>query len=218
MPYFPPSTINNITGGTNTLFPTRADAIAAVIPSSVNSISTMGYYTPGDGGGAIYNRASSLSLYNPGFTNTSDSSVWTFVPQKPLRVKQFGWVGDGVTDNVEAMFNITAYAPSVAEPSQIFKNVTISVGNPCVIQPIPGSPPPIPHQLHADQLVRFSTTGTLPTGIVPGKLYYIQYGSVTPNTFEISETTGMFGGYVGSSSYTPTANYTVQYPKGAPVV
>jgi hypothetical protein len=49
------------------------------------------------------------------------------------------------------------------------------------------------HALHNGQAISFSTTGTLPTGIVAGQIYYIQYGTVTPTTFQISATS-IFGG------------------------
>jgi hypothetical protein len=44
------------------------------------------------------------------------------------------------------------------------------------------------HGLRNGQMISFSTTGQLPTGIVAGQIYYIQWGTVTPTTFQISST------------------------------
>ena len=46
------------------------------------------------------------------------------------------------------------------------------------------------HPLQADNGVRFSTTGALPTGITAGNTYYVVGASITANTFQISATPG----------------------------
>ena len=49
------------------------------------------------------------------------------------------------------------------------------------------------HRLQANSSIVFSTTGTLPTGIVAGQEYYVAESGITNNTFRITET---FGGTI----------------------
>jgi hypothetical protein len=200
-------------GGSNTQFPTYAAAKAASIPAATNFVTTMGYYNPGDGGASTYQRVTALPLYDPGFTSTHDGSLWSLVPKKPLHVRQFGFVGDGTTDDSAAVFNMTAYMPYVASESRYFPGVTISG---TTITPIPGTPA-TPHELHCDQLVRFFTTGSLPSSIVPGKLYFTRYGSVTSTTLEISSTTGLLAGQMTGGTFSPGSNYVNNAAKGAAI-
>lgn len=63
---------------------------------------TLGYYTAGDGGGAIYRYDStdtSSADNNGTILVANDSARWKMVVRGPIRAKQFGVVGDGVTDD-----------------------------------------------------------------------------------------------------------------------
>jgi microcystin-dependent protein len=46
------------------------------------------------------------------------------------------------------------------------------------------------HELSANDPVKFSTTGALPTGFVAGTTYYVVSASITTNTFQLSATAG----------------------------
>jgi hypothetical protein len=52
--------------------------------------------------------------------------------------------------------------------------------------------PPWPHGYNSGQMISFNTTGQLPAPLVIGKRYFIQHGTVTPTSFQISETS-IFG-------------------------
>jgi len=61
--------------------------------------------------------------------------------------------------------------------------VTITIASPAVVTYTA-------HGFTANRPVQFSTTGTLPTGIVAGTTYYVIAAGLTANTFEISATVG----------------------------
>lgn len=61
--------------------------------------------------------------------------------------------------------------------------VTISVADPAVITWNN-------HGLFANQPVVFTSTGTLPTGLVAGTVYYVVSAGLTPNGFSVSATEG----------------------------
>jgi hypothetical protein len=67
------------------------------IPPEVGVIVTSGYYLPGDGGGAPYIRAPAPGP-GPGLIQTADGGWWVLADLRP-NVRQFGAVGDGVTDD-----------------------------------------------------------------------------------------------------------------------
>jgi hypothetical protein len=68
-------------------------------------------------------------------------------------------------------------------PFQRIRTVTISNAAPAVVT---GTA----HGLVADDRVKFSTTGTLPTGLVPGIEYFVLSSGLTANAFEVSATSG----------------------------
>jgi hypothetical protein len=147
---------------------------------------------------------------------TLDASFWSLLPSVPLHTAQFG-IDPSAPDNVAPFRAFGRYLAKTAAPSGGVTQaragtpggtVTISIGNPAIIT---SSPPWFQnHGLHNGQMISFSTTGQLPTGIVAGQIYYIQYGTVTPTTFQIS-TTPLFDPVVGVSGGSATV------PKGVPV-
>ena len=60
---------------------------------------------------------------------------------------------------------------------------TISVASPAIITKAD-------HRLQDGAIVKFSTTGTLPTGLLPNKEYYVLGAGLTNNTFRVSDTFG----------------------------
>jgi hypothetical protein len=60
---------------------------------------------------------------------------------------------------------------------------TISIGSPAIITKAD-------HRLQDGAIVKFSTTGTLPTGLLPNKEYFVLGAGLTNNTFRVSGTFG----------------------------
>ena len=90
-------THNDIDG----IFDSRVVAAAASISASVNFVRTAGYATAGDGGGALYKRASGTT---PGGFQSADGQWWQIVPENGFFfVRAFGAVGDGTTDDTTAL-------------------------------------------------------------------------------------------------------------------
>lgn len=89
------------------------------------------------------------------------------------------WSGDGVTWTTLATYTTWDIGP-----------LSISIGNPCVISLTN-------HGLATPNSIKFSTTGTLPTGIVAGTTYYVRFIDV--NTFHIYDTSAhaLAGGATG---------------------
>lgn len=70
-----------------------------------------------------------------------------------------------------------------ADPSVVLGNPTITIASPSVITLAS-------HGLTVNDIVKFTTSGTLPTGIVSGTSYYVISTGLTANAFEISATAG----------------------------
>lgn len=78
--------------------------LLAVNPSDATLVQTLGYYTAGDGGGATYRWAA-------GYAGTTNSLGGAFAVSgggwvqlgSEVNVRQFGALGDGVTDDLEAV-------------------------------------------------------------------------------------------------------------------
>lgn len=86
--------------GASQLFDTRAAAIAATIPGTVNFVRSSGYATIGDGGDALYKKAGGTT---PGGFQSADGQWWQIVPGNALSVKAFGAVGDNTADDTAAL-------------------------------------------------------------------------------------------------------------------
>lgn len=67
------------------------------IPSSTNTILVAGFYVPGDGGGALYVRASSEPAH-AGKVESADGAWWELAEQQ-FYVEMFGAVGDNTNDD-----------------------------------------------------------------------------------------------------------------------
>jgi hypothetical protein len=193
-PYISPYAIQdwNFIAGDNSTFPGTA---AILLPNSTGAIAFAPQWAPA-------NQAYTSVIATFHLPSNTNLSNWNYVPNGPLHVTQVGLVGDGITDNTLApapglgvstsLKMLSNYLPIMAPASDIPTVCTISIANPCVITSTA-------HGLHSDQLIRFSSTGALPTGIIAGQLYYVLYGSVTANTFKIAATSTRNGTYVGAA-------------------
>ncbi|QTN02448.1 hypothetical protein GTN27_04370 [Ochrobactrum sp. EEELCW01] len=81
-------------------FDSTVSVASADIDSEVNFISTAGYYSTGDGGGALYKRAISEPTH-PGKIQSADGTWWELAQLQP-DLRMFGAKGDGVTSDSSA--------------------------------------------------------------------------------------------------------------------
>lgn len=91
------------------IFSTVSSAAVATVPNDVVSISTMGYLTAGDNGGASYFRVSGNTL---GGFQTFDGQWWG-LNSKVVTPEMFGAVGNGTTDDFIPVSNSFIYTSSV---------------------------------------------------------------------------------------------------------
>lgn len=126
----------------------------------------------------VANDPSQAIYVAPASDTTGASGAWVRQYSGDPSALWFGILNDGVTDNTAV---VAAYQTFLAANATVSlpTTVTISIASPAVITWTG-------HLLRAGQLVKFSTTGALPTGITAGTPYFVQYGSVTTNTFEIT--------------------------------
>ena len=101
-----------------------------------------------------------------------------------------------------ATFNLDETTPFTRTPGEI--DVSIASGTPAIFTKND-------HRLQKGSSIVFSSTGTMPAGLVAGKEYYIAESNLTSNTFRITET---FGGTVlvnTTSAGTGTLKYQRLY-------
>lgn len=94
-----------------------------------------------------------------------------------------------------------AFRIEFAKGCEVTGTVTIPVASPALVNWAN-------HGLSAGAIVRFSSTGTLPTGITAGTSYYVIATGLTTNEFQVSATPGGTGINVtaaGSGTITATA-------------
>lgn len=100
-----------------TVFSTKALAEAYAPEFAPDYIRTEGYYTAGDGGGALYKKVASEPTHAAKFSITLDDAVtvaWYELASQRLFIRQFGAVGDGTTNDtaeVQAAVTFAAGAP-----------------------------------------------------------------------------------------------------------
>lgn len=87
-------------------------------------------------------------------------------------------VGSGAPD---ATTLIKGVVRLTASSDTVLGTATISIATPAVITKTA-------HGLTQGDSIKFSTTGSLPTGIVAGQIYYVMLTGLTTDTFQISET------------------------------
>lgn len=74
--------------------------------------------------------------------------------------------------------------------TRLAKNISDALGNPTITIASPAVIILTSHGLTANDIVVFTTSGTLPTGITAGVSYYVLSTGLTANAFEISATAG----------------------------
>lgn len=89
-------------------FQTRTDAIAATISPTLGSITTAGYTTPGDHGGALYKR-SVLAPTHQGYFQSADGAYWVLA-EEVCTPQMFGAKGDQTGFDTVAIQNAVSYA------------------------------------------------------------------------------------------------------------
>jgi|TARA_B100002003_G_scaffold205199_1_gene198475 hypothetical protein len=85
-----------------------AAAEAARPPASIKALRLAGYFSAGDGGGAVYRRVASEPSHE-GKLQTVDGTWWELAETR-ISPLMFGALGDGVTDDSEAFHKVRTYA------------------------------------------------------------------------------------------------------------
>lgn len=114
------------------IYDSRANAILASVNPLVQSISTNGYYSTGDGGGANFKRATGPFMDGASF-KSADGAWWQLCSTN-VNVNMFGAVGDGVTDDTDAINNALSFVGNNSilygcAPFNYYCNNTITFSN-----------------------------------------------------------------------------------------
>ena len=86
-----------------------------------------------------------------------------------------------------------------ASPNAVLGTCTITIASPAVVTKVA-------HGLTENDEIQFSTTGALPTGIIPATKYYVIGTGLTADTFQFSET---FGGAAVNTSGSQSGVHTL---------
>ena len=98
--------LSAIAATATTTFPTIASLQAAKISSSVTGVYVEGYYSPGDGGEALFKRVAA----NPGVGGVQSSDgAWWKLSEANVTAEMFGAKGDGATNDYTAFANANTY-------------------------------------------------------------------------------------------------------------
>lgn len=81
---------------------------AVTLPSAVTAIRVGGYYTPGDGGAALYKFVASQPTHAGKF-QTADARWWELQSSGEVHIAQFGGKPEAAFDNAPALNNATTY-------------------------------------------------------------------------------------------------------------
>ena len=94
-------------------YATRTAAAAATISGGITHLTTAGYTSAGDGGGALY--VKDVASSTGGF-QSADGAYWRLVPdpQGTVHAKQFGAKFDGTTDDTTALQLMITYLEALA--------------------------------------------------------------------------------------------------------
>lgn len=193
------STLNgnpySVPAGWVSLFPplTSVYPLCAIITNSTAPVT----FAPTATGGDDVNTAVVVTFKTAPRT-ALDPSYWQLVPSFPPHTAQFG-ITPGPHDNMLSFRQFTNWLASIAPPSgsslgfsgasQAAGTCTITIGSPAVITiGTPYAPTIASHGLRNGSMISFETTGHLPTGIVAGKRYFVQYGTTTTTTVQVSDT------------------------------
>jgi hypothetical protein len=162
----------------------------------------------------VVDQVNALSPSGTGYSTRAGTvqQLQTLLGGTFIDVAQYGIIPSN-PDNSQTILQFRMTLAALAAPSNtnqvsgpgITGNGAVTIDIPSGVITIGTAPnttggDPLNHYLRNGDIVSFSTTGALPTGIVAGKRYYVQYGSVTPTTFQISETSIFIGTDAGQTS------------------
>jgi len=96
------SSTGSVPQNTAQMWDVVADVTAANIDNGISWIRTQGYYTVGDGGGALYKRVYASPSPAGYITSNSGTTYWELVSNGIFNVRQFGAKGDNTTNDTTA--------------------------------------------------------------------------------------------------------------------
>ena len=96
------SSTGSVPQNTAQMWDVVADVTAASIDNGISWIRTQGYYTVGDGGGALYKRVYASPSPAGYITSNSGTTYWELVSNGIFNVRQFGAKGDNTTNDTTA--------------------------------------------------------------------------------------------------------------------
>lgn len=106
---------------------TRALALTLQVPAATNSLRTGGYYTAGDGGGALYVRGT--GPYTDGSSFQSADGAWWLLAERAFTVEMFGAKGDG-SDDATAINNAIQFCIGQNGTTLQFLHAVYSIASP----------------------------------------------------------------------------------------
>jgi hypothetical protein len=89
------------------VYATRAAATLATVPAVMQSVRTNGFYTEGDGGGALYKRVGSQPAHPLYFQDAA--GVYFEIAEAAPHARHAGAKADGATDDTAALNNLLTY-------------------------------------------------------------------------------------------------------------
>ncbi|MER8880711.1 glycosyl hydrolase family 28-related protein [Mesorhizobium sp. M0684] len=96
-------------------YPTAAGMRQVVVPQEYSSLRVDGYLSPGDGGGALYKKASTEPAHHGKFQTAN--GIWWELAGDNINVKMFGAQGDGISDDSLAIQSAINFTDTVVEKS-----------------------------------------------------------------------------------------------------
>lgn len=133
--------------------------------------------------------SNSPSFYEPFLKTNVDATVTASIkfpnavdPQNPVTLAQL--IAVTLAGAVDATTSVKGIAKSSIATNILVGTATITIATPAVITT------PTAHGLIAGDSVKFTTTGTLPTGFVVGVDYYVIASGLTSTQFRLSATVG----------------------------
>lgn len=159
------------------VFEKNSDATAATIAAAVDVIQTLGYTTPGDRGGAYYNRVATQPPHAL-FIQSADGAFWEYTPGiEGVNGKVAGMVADGTTDNFAAYRRLWYFIKTYGRA--VKRTCTMTIASPGVVTLVD-------HNLRVNEAIAFTTTGSLPTGVTSNQVYYVSTAGMTKDTFQFT--------------------------------
>lgn len=203
--YINTGAVSSVAGRVGAIVLSAADVAGALPGAEVSSISALQALNPNvttyaimtQGGRAdtfIFNSANlSAQVANdpahvfyvaPASAPTGASGAWVRQYSGAFNLGWWGFVGDGVTDNSQAMINWIVQCNTLTQSWPFTVTFSQGSGNVAVCNWTN-------HGLKWNDIISFGGSGTLPTGITAGLLYTVLSTNFTANSFEFAQ---LFGG------------------------